>query len=435
MVRSLMMGRKFDFDVILIDDGIEPYCLTRYNNMKECVIDSNMNGEKDNDEDLGIANVNLNDDGNKNDIESDGGGVNNDDNDEDEDKEDNDDNDDNHNNSNTNNHKEHIDNSGNYVENNPPSQLKHNKSNQKDTMQPQCFYPWEKIIMNRRNKPSLTTLKNSILVSKIAQNQADDMVMLMPTSGTTGFNGMLRKRCRIPKIVDPDVLVSFSFVPLRQSLDLLTRGGCIGMSHGASHLATDLKVLRPTLFGATPIYFNQLYNQYETEFLRRKKEMIRKHSQQEQQQQQLHHHQAGLLDSEDCNNSLFANESCCFLEMEIKSNSYNNKNSDIDREAIEKEQQKQNENLKFRDGVNVDSQETPLQHFSPTEYFQSLDYKEREVEERLQNEWKERKPFGNRLTYLVVSGATFSKKVREWMMSVFECQVLDGYGATEMFRL
>jgi hypothetical protein len=48
-------------------------------------------------------------------------------------------------------------------------------------------------------------------------------------------------------------LVMLSHEPLRQSLDVLAKGGRIGMWTGSqTRMFEDIKALRPTVFGATP---------------------------------------------------------------------------------------------------------------------------------------------------------------------------------------
>ncbi len=87
-------------------------------------------------------------------------------------------------------------------------------------------------------------------------SSGNDMVMLLPTSGTSGLpkltiitNSMLLAQCRPPDFgVD---LVMLSFEPLRQSLDVLAKGGSIGVYSGTLErlLVRDSLPLQDMLYG------------------------------------------------------------------------------------------------------------------------------------------------------------------------------------------
>lgn len=60
-----------------------------------------------------------------------------------------------------------------------------------------------------------------------------------------------------------DTLVLLAFEPLRQSLDVVCKGGRIGIWSGSmERLLEDCQILRPTVFGSTPNLWNGLYMQF-----------------------------------------------------------------------------------------------------------------------------------------------------------------------------
>lgn len=59
------------------------------------------------------------------------------------------------------------------------------------------------------------------------------------------------------------VTVLLAHEPLRQSLDVLAKGGRIGVYSGSlQRLFSDMKVLRPSMFGSTPTFWEGLYQSY-----------------------------------------------------------------------------------------------------------------------------------------------------------------------------
>jgi len=105
----------------------------------------------------------------------------------------------------------------------------------------------------------------------IPKVEDDDVVMLLPTSGTSGLskltivtNGMFKCSVSVSKFAR--LVVLFSYEPIRQSLDTLSKGGRIGLYSGSlDRMSQDILVLRPTLFGATPTFWYGLYRQYQAE--------------------------------------------------------------------------------------------------------------------------------------------------------------------------
>lgn len=101
-----------------------------------------------------------------------------------------------------------------------------------------------------------------------------DIVMLLPTSGTTGppkltivTDAMLRRSARTSEY--GDLLVMIAFEPLRQSLDIFCLGGRIGVFSGSLDiLSEDIEALRPTVFGATPTFWNGLHQNFINELAR-----------------------------------------------------------------------------------------------------------------------------------------------------------------------
>ena len=89
-------------------------------------------------------------------------------------------------------------------------------------------------------------------------------MMLLPTSGSTGLpkliivtDQMVLRGCTAPKFGKRSVLLSFQ--PIRQSWDMLLKGGQIGVWSGQlSRMHFDMALLRPTVVGSTPAYFQSL---------------------------------------------------------------------------------------------------------------------------------------------------------------------------------
>eukprot|EP01125_Pyxidicula_operculata_P005488 TRINITY_DN1943_c0_g1_i2.p1 TRINITY_DN1943_c0_g1~~TRINITY_DN1943_c0_g1_i2.p1 ORF type:complete len:1136 (+),score=323.52 TRINITY_DN1943_c0_g1_i2:186-3593(+) len=99
----------------------------------------------------------------------------------------------------------------------------------------------------------------------------NDIVLLLPTSGTSGVpkltivnQSMLMHQVSVPKRAT--FLVMYSFEPLKQSIDVLCKGGRIGVYSGhISNILQDCALLRPTVLGATPSLWNSLYIDYQNE--------------------------------------------------------------------------------------------------------------------------------------------------------------------------
>ncbi|KAH3756747.1 acyl-CoA synthetase [Pelomyxa schiedti] len=112
----------------------------------------------------------------------------------------------------------------------------------------------------------------------------DTVVMLLPTSGTTGNpkliimtdglnapskksnnknSEMLLHQVHSPQHVTSDALIMLAFEPLRQTLDVISKGGRIGVWSGSmGTLVEDCTVLRPSVFGSTPNFWHGLHSQF-----------------------------------------------------------------------------------------------------------------------------------------------------------------------------
>ncbi len=101
-----------------------------------------------------------------------------------------------------------------------------------------------------------TVLRGGTVLKPRESSTGNDIVMLLPTSGTSGLpkltiitNSMLLAQCRPPDFgVD---LVMLSFEPLRQSLDVLAKGGSIGVYSGTFErlLVRDSLPIQDILYG------------------------------------------------------------------------------------------------------------------------------------------------------------------------------------------
>ena len=107
---------------------------------------------------------------------------------------------------------------------------------------------------------------------KIYRMKEDDIATLLSTSGSTGMpkltimtNQMLTRGIYTGKAAT-EPMVMYAIEPLRQSLDLLCRGGRIGIYSGRhDKLLEDIQSLRPTVLGATPSFWNNLYSTFQEE--------------------------------------------------------------------------------------------------------------------------------------------------------------------------
>ena len=69
-------------------------------------------------------------------------------------------------------------------------------------------------------------------------------------------------------VLEADTVV-YAYEMVRQSHDIVCRGGCIGFYSCFQNILEDSQVLRPTVFGATPIFWRSLYAQYQHELQQR----------------------------------------------------------------------------------------------------------------------------------------------------------------------
>ncbi|KAJ3279912.1 hypothetical protein HK104_001073, partial [Borealophlyctis nickersoniae] len=95
-----------------------------------------------------------------------------------------------------------------------------------------------------------------------------DTAILLPTSGTTGLPKLTILPSSLLRMASDEhnLLVMYAHETFRQSLDVMSQGGRIGVWSGsADRIEEDTKILRPTIFGATPSFFNALYHQFRVE--------------------------------------------------------------------------------------------------------------------------------------------------------------------------
>jgi thioester reductase-like protein len=99
-------------------------------------------------------------------------------------------------------------------------------------------------------------------------NKPDRFVMLLPSSGSTGVpkltivtDAMLSGQIVVPRLgADHCILASMS--ELNQTLDILCKGGRIGCASSLESIGDDLRILRPTVHGATPVFWSGLKARY-----------------------------------------------------------------------------------------------------------------------------------------------------------------------------
>jgi thioester reductase-like protein len=99
-------------------------------------------------------------------------------------------------------------------------------------------------------------------------NKPDRFVMLLPSSGSTGVpkltivtDAMLSGQIVVPRLgADHCILASMS--ELNQTLDILCKGGRIGCASSLESIGDDLRALRPTVHGATPVFWSGLKARY-----------------------------------------------------------------------------------------------------------------------------------------------------------------------------
>ncbi|MDP2436493.1 MAG: AMP-binding protein, partial [archaeon] len=100
------------------------------------------------------------------------------------------------------------------------------------------------------------------------KTQQDATAMLIPTSGSTGTPklSIFSYRMMATQLSPPQFgvqCVMLSHEPLRQSLDIISKGGRIACFRGIQHLRDDLRMVRPTVFGATPSFWQALRSEYQ----------------------------------------------------------------------------------------------------------------------------------------------------------------------------
>ena len=118
--------------------------------------------------------------------------------------------------------------------------------------------------------PNEEMLRKEELILEYKRKGVNDAIMLLPTSGSSGVpkltivtTSMLLHQVNVPKT--GNLLVMYSFEPLKQNLDVLAKGGSIGVFSGLSRISDDCRLLCPTTFGATPTFWNGLYSQFQND--------------------------------------------------------------------------------------------------------------------------------------------------------------------------
>ena len=140
-----------------------------------------------------------------------------------------------------------------------------NKKNNRDNLEFYDFDSFINLTVPEHYKPSESSNEEQ------PKKDKDYPIMLMPTSGTSGIpkltimtDSMMVQQANPAKT--GKIMVMFSHEPMRQSLDLLAKGGRIGAYSGSlARLHEDIHLLRPTAFGATPTFWNGLHQQYKFE--------------------------------------------------------------------------------------------------------------------------------------------------------------------------
>lgn len=99
-------------------------------------------------------------------------------------------------------------------------------------------------------------------------NAPERYVMLLPSSGTTGApkltivtDAMIRAQAVVPRMGADHVMLA-STSELNQTLDMLCKGGRIGSASSLGSIDDDLAALRPTVHGATPIFWLGLQSRF-----------------------------------------------------------------------------------------------------------------------------------------------------------------------------
>ena len=106
------------------------------------------------------------------------------------------------------------------------------------------------------------TIKSSLSSKELKdEDQEDTPRMLIPTSGSTGTPKliMVTDKMMMRQFTPPSFgvrTVLYSFQPIRQPFDTLVKGGRIGLWSGdLGNLCQDMKILRPTHFASTPVFW------------------------------------------------------------------------------------------------------------------------------------------------------------------------------------
>ena len=111
---------------------------------------------------------------------------------------------------------------------------------------------------------------------RIACVAAEAVVKLLPSSGSTGLPKLVavteaslrRPPPRQGATASATLMVVYAYEAMRQSHDVLLAGGRIGTFSGSlARLLDDCAALRPTVFAATPTFWNGLHRQFEQEVL------------------------------------------------------------------------------------------------------------------------------------------------------------------------
>lgn len=110
--------------------------------------------------------------------------------------------------------------------------------------------------------------------NEIVHITGDDIGMLLSTSGSSGMPKLtilsasrIQSSFYAAKPVN-DQMCTLSIEPMRQSMDLLSKGGRCGIYCGRlDKIKEDIQCLRPTALGATPSFWNNLYCEYQQELV------------------------------------------------------------------------------------------------------------------------------------------------------------------------
>ena len=113
------------------------------------------------------------------------------------------------------------------------------------------------------------------------------IVKLLPSSGSTGgtpklivvTEGQLRGKVLAMARAEAKSLAGtttvYAYETMRQSHEVILQGGCIGCFTSLANIQEDCQLLQPTVFAATPTFWNGLVAEFEGEVRRRRRRKVK----------------------------------------------------------------------------------------------------------------------------------------------------------------